>query len=121
MGLSKIFHLLFLLMVSSFAFAGHYPAKVNSEINLYADSPEFKKPVVVVKKGAWLNTRPLIFTTEIRYGLRGLHIAKQDLTALGDKKPLELEKGIYDEDNKNTLPIKEVLIIKDTLIYDKSY
>ncbi|OOF45739.1 hypothetical protein [Rodentibacter trehalosifermentans] len=120
MRLSKCFHLLFLLILSSFAFAGHYPAKVNKEINLYYDAPDFKKTVIVVKKGTWLNTKPMLFTTEIGYGLRSLHIAEQDLTALSDKKPLELEQGIPFGEIKNTFPIKEVRITKDTWLYNKS-
>ncbi|OOF65547.1 hypothetical protein [Rodentibacter sp. Ppn85] len=121
MKLSKVIYTLFLFMISSFSFAGQYPARVNADIALY-EKPDFNKPVILVKKGAWLNTMPKLFGTEIRYGdgWEGLYIAPQDIKNLVDKKPLVVEKGIYDEDNKNIVPIKKVLITKDTLIYDKS-
>jgi len=51
MRLLKFVYTLILLTVSSFTFAGYYPAKVNADLNLYADS-EFNKPVILVKAGS---------------------------------------------------------------------
>ena len=121
MKLLKFVYTLILLTVSSFfAFAGYYPAKVNADLNLYADS-EFNKPVILVKAGAWLNTMPMFSATEIRYGTSSVYMTEQDQIKLGDKKSLVLEKGIFDDeepDTSNSYP--DVLIQKDTSIYSKS-
>ena len=106
MRLLKFVYTLILLTVSSFTFAGYYPAKVNTDLNLYADS-EFNKPVILVKAGAWLNTMPMFSATEIRYGTGSVYMAEQDQIKLGDKKSLVLEKGILMMRN----PIPLILIL----------
>ncbi len=108
-------------MISSFAFAGHYPAKVNSDINLYADA-EFNKAVVSVKEGAWLNTMPMFSTAEVRYGMGSLYISEEDAKKLVDHKPFAIEKGIFhdDEDDSGNASSPDVLVQKDTPIYSKS-
>ena len=120
MKLLKFVYTLILFTVSSFTFAGYYPAKVNADLNLYTDF-EFNKPVILVNAGAWLNTMPMFSATEIRYGTGSIYIAEQDKIKLGDKKSLVLEKGIFDDeepDTSNSYP--DVLIQKDTPIYSKS-
>ena len=60
MKLLKFVYTLILFTVSSFTFAGYYPAKVNADLNLYTDS-EFNKPVILVKAGGLVEYNADVF------------------------------------------------------------